>query len=67
MSATAAEASDDAGDNLASQRKLKPKPPSYDGDYATFEDWRYKFKVYMGVQHTFYTQFLPRAAASQHG
>ena len=36
----------DPGEGLASQHKLKLKPPSYDGDYSTFEDWHYKFKAY---------------------
>ena len=54
----------DVGESLASQHRLKLKPPSYDGNYATFDDWRYKFKAYMGVQHNFYSQFLPRAIQS---
>ena len=51
----------DVGESLASQHRLKLKPPSYDGDYTTLEDWHYKFQAYMGVQHNFYTEFLPRA------
>ena len=54
----------DVSESLASQHRLKLKSPSYDGDYTTFDDWHYKFKAYMGVQHNFYTQFLPRAAQS---
>ena len=52
----------DVGESLASQHRLKLKPPSYDGNYTTFDDWHYKFKAYMGVQHNFYSQFLPRTA-----
>ncbi len=63
-SPAAAATTTEAGESLASQHKLKLKPPPYDGDYSTFEDWHYKFKAYMGVQHNFYTQFLPRAASS---
>ena len=54
----------DVGESLASQHRLKLKPPSYDGNYTTFDDWHYKFKAYMGVQHNFYSQFLPRAIQS---
>ena len=63
-SPAAAATTTDPGEGLASQHKLKLKPPSYDGDYSTFEDWHYKFKAYMGVQHNFYSLFLPRAAQS---
>ena len=63
MCATAAAATTHAGDSLASQHKHKLKPPYYDGDDSTSEDWDYKFKAYMGVQHNF-TQFPSRAAAS---
>ena len=62
--AAAATTTTDPGEGLASQHKLKLKPPSYDGDYSTFEDWRYKFKAYMGVQHNLDSLFLPRAAQS---
>ena len=62
--AAAATTTTDPGEGLASQHKPHMKPPSYVGDHATFEDWRYKFKAYMGVQHNFYTQFPPRAASS---
>ena len=54
----------DVGESLASQHRLKLKPPSYDGNYTTFDDWHYKFKAYMGVQHNFSSQFLPRAIQS---
>ena len=62
--ATAAATTTDPSEGLASQHKLKLKPPTYDGNYSTFEDWHYKFKAYMGVQRNFYSLFLPRAAQS---
>ena len=62
--ATTTTTAQDVGESLASQHRLKLKPPSYDGNYATFDDWHYKFKAYMGVQHNFYSQFLPRAIQS---
>ena len=63
-SPAAAATTTDPGESPASQHKLKLKPPSYDGDYTTIEDWHYKFKAYIGVQHKFCSQFLPRAAQS---
>jgi len=54
----------DPGEGLASQHKLKLKPPSYDGDDPTFEDWHHKFKACMGVQRNFYSLVLPSAVQS---
>ena len=34
---------------LGSTHRLKLKPPTYDGNYATFEEWKYKFSAYMGL------------------
>jgi len=41
---------DDEVTALAATRKLKLKPPTYDGNYATYEEWKYKFTAYMGLQ-----------------
>jgi len=30
-------------DNLANMNRYKLKPPFYNGDYSTFEEWKYKF------------------------
>ena len=40
---------------------MKLKPPTYDGNYATFEEWKYKFKAYMGIQDNIYPDLLSRA------
>ena len=54
-------------EQLASQHKLKLKPPTYDGNYTTFEEWKYKFSAYMGLQDPFYPRMLDKAAtANQH-
>ena len=52
---------------LASTHRLKLKPPTYNGDYATYEEWRYKFTAYMGIQDSFYPRMfqLAEAAAQQ--
>ena len=35
--------------NLANMNRYKLKPPPfYNGDYSTFEEWKYKFTAYMG-------------------
>ena len=43
---------------LAATHRLKLKPPTYDGTYATYEDWKYKFTAYMGLQDTFYPRMF---------
>jgi hypothetical protein len=47
-------------DNLAEQHRLRLKPPTYDGNYATFEEWKYNFAAYMGIQDNLYATLLPR-------
>ena len=46
---------------LASPHRLKLKPPTYDGNYATFEEWKYKFSAHMGIQDNIFPQVLSRA------
>ena len=48
-------------DNLANMSRYKPKPPFYNGDYSTFEEWKYKFTAYMGLQDNDYTALLQAA------
>ena len=54
-------ANEEATAALASTHKLKLKPPTYDGNYATFEDWKYKFEAHMGIQDNLYPDLLARA------
>jgi hypothetical protein len=49
-------------DAIASTHRLKLRPPTYDGSYATFEEWRYTFSAYMGLQDNILPQLLARAA-----
>ena len=49
-------------DALASTHKLRLRPPTYDGSYATFEEWKYKFSAYMGLQDNIFPQLLSRNA-----
>ena len=41
----------DPHEALAGVHKYKLKPPTYNGDYGTFEEWKYKFQTDMGLQH----------------
>ena len=34
---------------------------TYDGNYARFEEWKYQFKAYMGIQDSIYPDLLSRA------
>ena len=46
---------------LATIRKLKLRPPTCDGNYATFDEWKYKFTAYMGIQDAAYPTLMDRA------
>ena len=62
-----AEEQEDTGAALATTHKLKLRPPTYDGNYATYEEWKYKFTAYMGIQDIFYLRMfnLAEQAAQQ--
>jgi hypothetical protein len=36
-------------EDLHNISRYKLKPPTYNGDYGTFEEWKYKFTAYMGL------------------
>ena len=55
---------EDQTEALAATHRLKLKPPTYDGNYSTFEEWKYKFTAYMGLMDPFYPNILRRAATS---
>ena len=54
-------ANGEAREALASTQRLKLKPSTYDGNYATFEEWKYKFTAYMGIQDNICPVPLSRA------
>ena len=33
--------------NMANMNRYKLKPPFFNGDYGTFEEWKYKFTAYL--------------------
>ena len=56
-----------AGDEvtaLTATHKLKLKSPTYDGNYATYEEWKYKFTAYMGLHDPFYPRMFRLAEAA---
>ena len=40
-----------ATEGVAGVHRYKLKPPTYNGDIAHYEEWKYKFQAYMGLQH----------------
>ena len=46
---------------IANMNRYKLKPPFLNGDYGTFEEWKYKFTAYMGLQDNDYTDLLQAA------
>jgi len=54
-------ANEEASEALASTHRLKLKPPTCGGNYATFQEWKYEFTAYMGIQDNIYPHLLARA------
>ena len=55
---------DDDVTALAATHTVKLKPPTYDGNYATYEEWKYKFTAYRGLQDPFYPRMFRLAEAT---
>ena len=47
--------------NMANMNRYKLKPPFFNGDYGAFEEWKYKFTAYMGLQDNDYADLLQAA------
>ena len=47
--------------NMANMNRYKLEPPFFNGDYGTFEEGKYKFTAYMGLQDNDYTDLLQAA------
>ena len=52
---------DETTANITNMNRYKLKPPFFNGDYGTFEEWKYKFTAYMGLQDNDYTELLQAA------
>ena len=51
-------------DALASTHKYRLKPPTFDGNYGQFEEWKYKFTAYMGLNNNRYPLLLEQTGAA---
>ena len=49
---------------LATAHRFKLRPPTFDGNYAKFEEWQYKFTAYMGLMDAIYPQLRDRSEAA---
>ena len=45
-------------DGVAGVHRYKLKPPTFSGDYAAYEEWKYKFQAYMGLQSNEHDKFM---------
>ena len=52
---------DETTANIANMNRYKLKPPFFNGDHGTFEEWKYKFTAYMGLQDNDYAELLQAA------
>ena len=44
-----AQAGGTAAQSLVNMLRFKMQPPTFTGEYGTFEEWKYKFQAYMGL------------------
>ena len=51
-------------DALASSHKYRLKPPTFDRNYGQFEEWKYKFTAYMGLNNNRYPLLLEQTGAA---
>ena len=45
-------------EGLAGAHRYKLKPPTYNREHAQYEEWKYKFQAYMGLQHGEHERFM---------
>ena len=43
---------------LINMHRYKMTPPTFTGEYGTFEEWKYKFQAYMGLMDNALPQLL---------
>ena len=48
-------------DNVTTMHRYKIPPPYYNGEYATYEEWRYKFLAYIGLQDPEFPELIQLA------
>ena len=62
--AAASSATQQQDEGLRSFHRYKITPPTYNGDYTTFEEWKFKFTAYLGLMDPQFPTLLEQAATS---
>ena len=62
--AAASSATQQQDEGLRSLHRCKITPPTYNGDYTTFEEWKFKFAAYLGLMNPQFPTLLEQAATS---
>ena len=55
----------DSTDGISQTHRLKLRPPTFDGNYNTYEEWTYKFTAYMGLKIFYPRMFRLAEQATQ--
>ena len=50
--------------SIVNMHRYKMQPPTFTGEYGTFEEWKYKFQAYMGLMDNTLPQLLENAENS---
>ena len=50
---------------MRTMHQYKIPPPTYDGNYSQFEEWKYRFTAYAGLINAAFPRLLAQAEASQ--
>ena len=51
---------------LINMHRYKMQPPTFTGEYGTFEEWKYKFQAYMGLMDNALPQLLENTDRELH-
>ena len=54
-----------AEEQVRTMHQYKIPPPTYDGNYSQFEEWKYRFTAYAGLINAAFPRLLAQAEASQ--
>ena len=62
--ATTTQADDTTTQSIVNMHRYKMQPPTFTGEYGTFEEWKYKFQAYMGLMDYQLPQLLENSENS---
>ena len=54
-----------SADGISQTHRLKLRPPTFDGNYNTYDEWTYKFTAYMGLKIFYPRMFRLAEQATQ--